>query len=95
MGQDRILVILETTHSGHIERAMRIKNKYNARYIFYNDRVDSNGDVAQMVERSLSMREVWGSIHRISIIIFYSHIKTKTISSLSIILCIYKLTNFV
>ena len=78
MSQDRILVILETTHSGHIERAMRtIKNKYNARYILYKDRVAINGDVAQMVERSLSMREVLGSIPRISIIIFYAHIKTN------------------
>ena len=30
-----------------------------------------SGDVAQMVERSLSMREVRGSIPRISILVMY------------------------
>ena len=37
----------------------------------------ANGDVAQMVERSLSMREVRGSIPRISILYFFFFVKVN------------------
>ena len=39
-------------------------------YISLDELEDMEGDVAQMVERSLSMREVRGSIPRISNILF-------------------------
>ena len=45
----------------------------------YSNQIEGNGDVAQMVERSLSMREVRGSIPRISnlflkIVIFFNSV---------------------
>ena len=49
-------------------------------------KITRNGDVAQMVERSLSMREVRGSIPRISIIFLpFSCLFRRLFSFLSII----------
>ena len=53
------------------------KKAYSVVSIIDKKRLEPSGDVAQMVERSLSMREVRGSIPRISI--FCSYFQTYLI----------------